>query len=113
MPRAAADADVAAARYDWHARRGEALGLRWRDVDMLAQTMTITIQRTIAGGSIVEGEPKSAAGNRTVKLDARTASALKAWRTAQAEERLLMSAGWAPGEYVFTPPTGEPLWPQT
>lgn len=93
-------------------RRGESLGLRWPDVDLEAGTMTITNQRTIAGGRVVEGEPKSAAGRRTIALDAGTLSALKAWRAGQSQERLVMGAGWATGDYVFTWPTGEPIWPQ-
>ena len=93
-------------------RRGEALGLRWGDVDLDSGTLTITNQRTIAGGKVVEGEPKSAAGRRTIALDAGTLSTLKAWRAVQAQERLVMGAGWAPGGYVFTWPTGEPVWPQ-
>ena len=42
-------------------RRGEALGLRWGDVDLEAGTAVITNQRSIAGGSVVEGAPKTAA----------------------------------------------------
>lgn len=94
-------------------RRGEALGLRWSDVDLEAKTVTVTNQRAIAGGRVVEGGPKTDAGARTTSLDARTVSALRTWKRDQNEERLLMGAGWAPGDYVFTHPTGEPLWPQT
>jgi integrase len=93
-------------------RRGEALGLRWREVDLEGGTVTITNQRTIAGGVIIEGEPKTSAGRRTISLDQGTLAALKSWRARQAEDRLLMGAGWT-GDYVFTWPTGEPLWPQT
>src|SRR5687767_15082913 len=93
-------------------QRGEGLGIRWSDVDLKEATVTITNQRAIAGGRVVEGTPKTNAGNRTIKLDAKTAAVLKAWRTSQAAERVLMGAGWHPGDYVFPHPTGEPLWPQ-
>lgn len=94
-------------------RRGEVLGLRWGDVDLERSVVTITNQRTIAGGVVVEGEPKSTAGRRTISIDAATVATLRAWRRTQAAERLQMGAGWHPGDYVFTWPTGEPVWPQS
>jgi integrase len=93
-------------------RRGEALGLRWADVDLERGVLTITNQRTIAGGVVVEGEPKSSAGRRSVSVDATTLAALKSWRRCQAAERLRMGGGWR-GDYVYTWPDGSPLWPQT
>ncbi len=94
-------------------RRGEVLGLRWGDVDLARAVVTITNQRTIAGGAVVEGEPKSSSGRRSISIDAATVTALRSWRRTQAAERLQMGAGWHPGDYVFTWPTGEPLWPQS
>jgi integrase len=94
-------------------RRGEVLGLRWADVDLERRTITVTNQRAIAGGRVVEGAPKTDAGARTTSLDAATVASLRAWKRDQNAERLLMGAGWAPGDYVFTHATGEPLWPQT
>ena len=61
-------------------RRGEALGLRWDDVDLEAATVTIRHQRTIAGGSVVEGPPKTNSGARTIAVDATMVAALRAWR---------------------------------
>jgi integrase len=93
-------------------RRGEALGLRWADVDLEEATLTITNQRTIAGSHVVEGSPKTKAGARTVALDAGTVAALRAWRAQQASERLVMGAGWPDNGLVFTNPDGGGLWPQ-
>jgi len=94
-------------------RRGEALGLRWVDLDLAAGTATITNQRAIAGGSVVEGAPKTRAGARTVSLDTTTVAALRAWKRRQAEERLVMGAGWGDTGLVFTHADGNGLWPQT
>ncbi len=93
-------------------RRGEALGLRWSDVDVGRGVITSTNQRSIAGGQIVEGEPKSDAGRRSLTVDAGTLTALRTWRRQQAQERLLMGAGWHGGDYVFTWPDGSLPWPQ-
>lgn len=93
-------------------RRGEALGLRWADVDVDEATVAITHQRTIAGSHVVEGSPKTKAGARTVALDAATVAALRAWRAQQSAERLFMGAGWPDTDLVFTHPDGGGLWPQ-
>jgi len=93
-------------------RRGEALGLRWSEVDLEVGTAAIVNQRTIAGGTVVEGPPKTRAGARTVALDPETVAVLRSWRRVQTEERLLMGAGWAGTDLVFTNPDGGGLWPQ-
>jgi integrase len=93
-------------------RRGEALGLRWADVDFDDATSTVTHQRTIAGSHVVEGAPKTKAGARKVALDAGTVAALKAWRAHQSSERLVMGGGWPDTGLVFTNPDGVGLWPQ-
>jgi integrase len=93
-------------------RRGEALGLRWVDVDLDAGTATITQQRTIAGGVVVEGAPKTKAGARTIALDPGTVDALKARKAEQNEHRMLMGAGWPRHGLVFTHADGTGYWPQ-
>lgn len=94
-------------------RRGEALGLSWPNVDLDAGTVAIVRQRTIAGGTVVEGATKTKAGARTVALDVGTIAVLKAWRATQNAERLIMGAGWPKTDLVFTHPDGTGLWPQT
>jgi integrase len=93
-------------------RRGETLGLMWDDVDLDAGTATITRQRAIAGGTVVESAPKTKAGARAVALDAGTVVARRAWRATQNSERLAMGVGWPAANVVFTHPDGTGLWPQ-
>jgi integrase len=93
-------------------RRGEAVGLRWADMNLDAGTVTITDQRTMAGGRVVEGSPKTQAGARTVALDPGTVVALKAWRAQQSAERLAMGRGRPDNGLVFTHTVGGGLWPQ-
>jgi integrase len=50
------------------ARRGEALGLRWRDVDLDAGTIEIIQQVQLIDGQFVIGPVKTAAGNRTLPI---------------------------------------------
>lgn len=93
-------------------RRGELLGLRWPDVE-LSDSAGITVRRQLAGvdkdGSPVFEEPKTAAGRRSIDVDAETAAVLREHRRAQLEERLLIGEGWRDHDLVFCGPAGEPL----
>jgi integrase len=92
-------------------RRGEAAGLRWRDVDLDRGFATFTNQRTLAAGQVVEGPVKTSSGARTVALDPGTVALLRAWRRVQLAE--LLRLGIRPAiDYVFTGEGGLPLWPQ-
>jgi integrase len=75
-------------------RRGEVLGLRWSDVDLEAATVTIRSTRVRFGTTITTSTPKTAKGNRTIALGPTVLAGLKAWRSTQNADRLLMGAGW-------------------
>lgn len=66
-------------------RRGEALGLRWSDVDLDAGQLTIrqTLQR--AGKRPVFAEPKTSRSRRSIALPDAAVVALRAQRTRQLE----------------------------
>jgi integrase len=56
----------------------EVLGLRWSDVDLDAKTITIRMTRVlVVGAGVVEGEPKTERGRRTLPLDDGLAAALR------------------------------------
>ncbi|CAM3887134.1 tyrosine-type recombinase/integrase [Deinococcus frigens] len=69
-------------------RPGEALGLRWDDVTYEADgSATVHVRRTrsVMGGEVYEGPPKTAQGNRTVSV---TGSAVQVLRDSRAEQVL-------------------------
>ena len=71
-------------------RRGEALGLRWSDLDLDAGRASIR-QTVIAIKHTAHlGTPKTAKGRRTITLDVGTVAALREHRKRQAAERLLI-----------------------
>lgn len=99
-------------------RRGEVLGLRWCDVDLVAGTITIAKTRTMVGRRVVEGEPKTARGKRTLPLDKATADALTALQLHQREES--DNAGDAYGScpdcgeaHVVVNELGDPVHPES
>ena len=67
-------------------RRGEILGLRWRDVDLERGFVTVTQTRTAVAGRVIVGPPKSRRGRRRVAIDARTVVALALYRRQKAQE---------------------------
>jgi integrase len=95
-------------------RRGELCGLRWTDVDLDQGILTIERNRTTAGYQIVEGDPKTPAGRRTVALDKRTVQVLRAHRRRQGDQRAQAAEAdqpWTDTGYVFTRADGLPINP--
>jgi len=68
-------------------RRGEALGLKWSDVDLDAGVLRV--ERTVSrvGKSVVSSTPKTARSRRTVPLSPSVTAMLKAHRVKQDAER--------------------------
>jgi integrase len=94
-------------------RRGESAGLEWQDVDLDGAALAVRRQRIQLGWEVIEDDPKSEAGERTVALDAGTVTALRAHRRAQLTERLAWGPAWVDSGTVFTRENGEPLHPAT
>lgn len=92
-------------------RRGEALGLRWQDLDLEAQTLKVNQSLVVVDGHSMITTPKTDAGRRTVALDPRTVAVLRAHRKAQTAERLAAGPAWADTGLVFTRDDGRPLPP--
>ena len=65
-----------------------------RTFDLEAGTVSVRSTRIRYSSTVATSTPKTARGNRTIAIGPATVAALKAWRRAQAEERLLMGAGW-------------------
>ena len=93
-------------------RRGEAVGLRWQDVDLDNSTASIvqTLHRVLGRGLVIQ-PPKSAKGRRAIALDAETLAVLRAHRTQQLEHRLRMGEAYQDQGLVFADPLGRPLDP--
>lgn len=86
-------------------RRDEVIGLGWAEVDLDAGFLTV--QRTGGGDG-----PKSEAGRRTVPVPDRALPALRAWRRAQALERMSWGSAWTDTGLVFTREDGTAVPPQ-
>ncbi len=75
-------------------RRGEALGLRWSDVDLDGGVLTINQTLTTADSRLIFDSPKTKRSRRSIYLDPTTVEALRRHRRHQREERLALGDGW-------------------
>jgi integrase len=92
-------------------RRGEALGLRWSDVDL--DKGLIKVQRALVTGDGGKqwSTPKTRAGWRTVSIDEDTVAVLKAHRARQNAEKLALGAGYVDEDLVTAQADGTTVSP--
>ena len=92
-------------------RRGEVLGLRWRDIDMASATLQVTQSVEIVSNKLVLIEPKTDRSRRTVTLPDSLLRELARHKKEQAAMRLKLGLGKDAADLVFTSPEGEMLNP--
>lgn len=92
-------------------RRGEAVGLRWSDVDLAAGRVSIRRQISQRGRLLEEGAPKTRSGFRSIALDPRTIQVLRRVRARQAENRLSWGSAYEDHDLVFARENGAPERP--
>lgn len=92
-------------------RRGEVLGLRWRDVDFKAGRLAVRQTVVSVNYQVMFGSPKTTRGRRSIALDATTVAALQAHRRVQAAEREALGPGYQDNDLVFAKEDGAPLHP--
>ena len=90
-------------------RQGEALGLRWEDVDLHAGVLAVRQTLECAGTEPRFGEPKTTRSRRTISMPGIVADALRRHRTRQLEDRLAAGARWRDCGLVFTTTIGTPI----
>jgi integrase len=93
-------------------RRGELLGLRWRDVDLQRARLSVRQAVVAVGYDVIESTPKSH-NARTIDLDAETVEKLCRHRRAQDEERAEWGADYRDQDFVVAKENGDPIHPHT
>ncbi|MHC9291988.1 tyrosine-type recombinase/integrase [Mycobacterium sp. LTG2003] len=92
-------------------RRGEIAGLRWADVDLEANTVSVARNRVAFAGTITEGTPKSKASRRTLPLPEHLAATFRTAKATQAQDRLRLGEAYQASGYVMVDESGAPLTP--
>lgn len=96
-------------------RRGEILGLRWDDVDLDAQTITIAqTSNYIPTKGVYTDTPKTATSNRPLKLSRSAFLLLLEYKRWQDAQRKKLGDAWKDQDgRVFTTDNGKPMFPDS
>jgi len=102
----------------WHTmaltglRRGEALALRWEDIDLKSGRLSVRRSFVPIGATVIVSEPKTRRGTRLISLDLSTVAILKKRRSQQRQERLAWEGAWNDTGLVFTREDGSLIHPE-
>jgi len=106
------DSPQAAALYslalDSGARKAELCGLKWSEVDVERQSISIVRQLVKVRNEPLFGPPKNGK-SRTVLLDEKTIEVLRKQKAAQAAQKLLLGTAYKDHGLVFARDFGQPL----
>lgn len=93
-------------------RRGEALGLQWRDFD--ADTGILTIKRALVreDGQLITKDTKTLKSRRAINLPSPIITKLSAHRIEQKAQRLRLGKAWVNSGHIFTSSVGTPIDPR-
>ncbi|WP_328898573.1 site-specific integrase [Streptomyces sp. NBC_00441] len=91
-------------------RKGELLGLRWEDLNLVGGTASIrrTLQRTNSSG-LAALPTKTQSSERRIALPTPCLRSLEQHRSRQLQEREAAGESWQNSGYVFTRPNGAPI----
>ncbi|MGB4504765.1 MAG: tyrosine-type recombinase/integrase [Syntrophaceticus sp.] len=98
-------------------RRGETLGLKWRDIDFKESKMHI--ERSLVEyydeetGKVVKEfqAPKTSESERTIPLTPAAVAVLKTHKAKQAKEKLFFGKAYHDEDLVFATEDGKQIWP--
>ena len=93
-------------------RRGEALGLMWKDLDRDSGVLQIRRQLKREGGTLVTADTKTSRSRRSVNLPPPMLKALLWHERRQETERTALSTSWIDTGFIFTSAVGTPIDPR-
>lgn len=93
-------------------RRGELVGLRWKNVDLDKREIRVRSQRQRVRGEAYEDDPKGRRRRQTLPLPGICVAPLRWQRMRQAAMRENAGDKWEETGYVFTTRTGRPIEPR-
>lgn len=93
-------------------RRGEALGLRWSDIDFQTRTLRIKVALQRIEGRLQLLEPKTKTSRRVLDLPDSLINKLRNHHARQLQDKLLAGKNWHDTGLVFTSMIGTPVDPR-
>ncbi len=92
-------------------RRGELLALRWSDINIETNQLSICQNLVHVNGEYIFRQPKSEAGNRTIEMPSGLAIVLKKHRKKQLEDKLFFGSEYKDYDLVCCKHDGSPYNP--
>lgn len=92
-------------------RRGEVLGLAWRDLDLDAARLSVRQAVITVEYQVTIADVKTGTARRSIDLDEHTVAALRTWRLAREQEAALVGIPVDEDETVFANADGNPTHP--
>lgn len=92
-------------------RRGELMGLEWKDVDF--EHNIFRVRRTsnyVSGVGLYTDTTKTKSSQRSMKFPQSVMDMLKEYKAAQDEQAKAMGSKWVDSDRLFTKDTGEPMF---
>ncbi|THF70146.1 site-specific integrase [Deinococcus sp. Arct2-2] len=93
-------------------RRGEALGLRWTDVDLQTGEIRVEQQVKIEGNQAVIGSLKTTGSRRRLYASPDLLALLHIQHRRQQEDQFLVGPAWTATGLIFTTAVGTPIHPR-
>ena len=93
-------------------RRGEALGLKWSDIDLDRGRLTVRRSLQRVDGKLTLHQTKTSTSERTIPLPQPLIRVLREHRRRQLEERTTSGAAWEDHDLVFCTAQGRPIEPR-
>lgn len=93
-------------------RRGEALGLQWKDFDTATGTLVIRRSLKREDGVLVTADTKTSKSRRAINLPPEMVAALKAHKARQSKDKLALGEAWTGTGFIFTTSIGTPIDPR-
>lgn len=95
-------------------RRGELMGLEWKDIDFEKGTLSVLrSSQYVPGKGIITKEPKNKTSKRNITIPPSIIVLLKQYKSVQNEERLKTGDLWQYSGRLFVTWDGQPMHPDT
>lgn len=93
-------------------RRGEILGLRWKDINWENKSASIQKNVVVVGGKVILQEPKTKGSKRAISLPQTAIDALKKHKTEQTKLKLKQGILFKDQDLIITTRFGHPISPR-
>lgn len=93
-------------------RRGEILGLRWKDIHFEEKRASIQKNLVVVKGTPILQEPKTNGSKRSISLPITTVEALKKYKRIQSQEKLKQGINYQDNDLIVATSVGTPVNPR-